>query len=72
MWACMSLLLKSVRFFLSVFILNETKMNIFNNKRDNVRKTDIINHLDTLTAKKPRHIKQKSEGMDSTGKNKSS
>ena len=72
MWACMSLLLKSVRFFLSVFILNETKMNIFNNKRDNVRKTDIINHLDTLTAKKPRHIKQKSEVMDSKGKNKSS
>ena len=41
-------------------------------KRDNVRKTDIINHLDTLTAKKPRHIKQKSEVMDSKGKNKSS
>ena len=72
MWACMSLLLKWVRFFLSAFILNETKMNIFNNKRDNVRKTDIINHLDTLTAKKPRHIKQKSEVMDSKGKNKSS
>ena len=41
-----------------------TKMNIFNNTRDNIRKTDIINHLDTLTAKKRRHIKRKSEGMD--------
>lgn len=50
----MSLLLKSVRFFLSVFILNETKMSVFNNRRDNMRKRHIINRLDPLTAKKRR------------------
>lgn len=50
----MNLLLKSVRFFLSVFILNETKMSVFNNRRDNMRKRHIINRLDPLTAKKRR------------------
>ena len=52
-----------------LFILNETKMNIFKDKGTICKEDRLHEPLDTLTIQKQRYIKQKSEEIQGKIKN---